>query len=86
MRLREVRAALHFVQATRGAADDDAARRFVTLVDELYDRGVKLVVSSASDMPEGLYRGERLGLEFRRAASRLHEMRGHAYLAKPHRP
>ena len=69
-----------------GAADDDAARRFVTLVDELYDRGVKLVVSSASDMPEGLYRGERLGLEFRRAASRLHEMRGHAYLAKPHRP
>jgi cell division protein ZapE len=69
-----------------GATDDDAARRFVTLVDELYDRGVKLAVSAASDAPEGLYRGERLALEFRRAASRLHEMQGRGYLAKPHRP
>ena len=69
-----------------GATDDDAARRFVTLVDELYDRGVKLAVSAASDAPEGLYRGERLAFEFRRAASRLHEMQGHGYLAKPHRP
>jgi cell division protein ZapE len=69
-----------------GATDDDAARRFVTLVDELYDRGVKLVVSAASDAPEGLYRGDRLAFEFRRAASRLHEMQGHGYLAKPHRP
>lgn len=68
------------------ASDDDAARRFVTLVDELYDRGVKLVVSADSDAPEGLYRGERLAFEFRRAASRLHEMQGRAYLAKPHRP
>jgi cell division protein ZapE len=67
------------------AADDDAARRFVTLVDELYDRGVKLVVSADADAPEGLYRGERLAFEFRRAASRLHEMQGRAYLAKPHR-
>ena len=69
-----------------GATDDDAARRFVTLVDELYDRGVKLAVSAASDAPEGLYRGERLAFEFQRAASRLHEMQGHGYLAKPHRP
>ena len=69
-----------------GATDDDAARRFVTLVDELYDRGVKLVMSAASDSPEGLYRGDRLAFEFRRAASRLHEMQGHGYLAKPHRP
>jgi cell division protein ZapE len=69
-----------------GATDDDAARRFVTLVDELYDRGVKLVVSAAYDDPEGLYRGDRLALEFRRAASRLHEMQGRKYLAKPHRP
>ena len=65
---------------------DDAARRFVTLVDELYDRGVKLVLSAAADAPESLYRGERLALEFRRTASRLHEMQGLAYLAKPHRP
>jgi cell division protein ZapE len=68
------------------ASDDDAARRFVTLVDELYDRAVKLVVAAATDAPDGLYRGERLALEFRRAASRLHEMQARAYLAKPHRP
>jgi cell division protein ZapE len=69
-----------------GADSDDAARRFVTLVDEFYDRGVKLFVSATSDAPEGLYRGERLAFEFRRAASRLHEMQGRRYLAKPHRP
>jgi cell division protein ZapE len=67
------------------ASDDDAARRFVTLVDELYDRGVKLVVSSDAGQPEGLYHGERLAFEFRRTASRLHEMQGLAYLARPHR-
>jgi cell division protein ZapE len=69
-----------------GPADDDAARRFVTLVDELYDRGVKLVISAAAGSPEALYRGERLAFEFRRTTSRLHEMQGRAYLARPHRP
>ncbi len=68
------------------ARADDAARRFVTLVDELYDRGVKLVVSAAADEPADLYRGERLAFDFRRAASRLHEMQGRDYLARPHRP
>ena len=67
------------------AASDDAARRFIALVDEFYDRGVKLFVSAAADSPEGLYRGERLAFDFRRAASRLHEMRGRNYLARPHR-
>jgi cell division protein ZapE len=68
------------------ARADDAARRFVTLVDEFYDRGVKLVLSAAADAPGELYRGERLAFEFRRAASRLHEMQGRDYLARPHRP
>lgn len=68
------------------AQSDDAARRFVTLVDEFYDRGVKLFISAAAASPEGLYRGERLAFEFRRAASRLHEMKTRKYLARPHRP
>ena len=67
------------------AERDDAARRFVALVDELYERGVKLVLS-AEAAPERLYRGARLAAEFRRTASRLVEMQTHPYLARPHRP
>jgi cell division protein ZapE len=68
------------------AAGDDSARRFITMVDEFYDRGVKLVLSAAAEQPDALYRGERLAFEFRRTASRLAEMRGRRYLARPHRP
>ena len=64
---------------------DNAARRLVSLVDEFYDRGVKLVVSAAA-LPTELYRGERLAFEFDRTASRLVEMQSHEYLARPHRP
>ena len=67
------------------AGRDDAARRFVALVDELYDRGVKLVLSAAAP-PDRLYRGTRLASAFRRTASRLVEMQTHEYLARPHRP
>lgn len=65
--------------------NDDAARRFVQLVDEFYDRNVNLIVSAA-DLPERLYRGYLLRLEFERAASRLQEMQSRDYLAQPHRP
>ena len=63
---------------------DDAARRFVTLVDEFYDRGVKLVLGAAAP-PTQLYVGERLARHFERTASRLIEMRSRDYLAREHR-
>ena len=68
---------------TLDALQDDAARRLISLVDEFYDRGVKLIVSAAA-APAGLYRGERLAFEFRRTASRLVEMQSEDYLARPH--
>lgn len=61
----------------------DAARRFINLIDELYDRNVKLVVSAA-EPAEGLYTGSRLVQPFKRTASRLREMQSHDYLARPH--
>jgi cell division protein ZapE len=70
---------------TFGHADEDSARRLIMLIDELYDRGVKIVVSAAA-APAALYRGERLHFEFERAASRLIEMQTQQYLAGQHRP
>lgn len=64
---------------------DDEARRFLTLVDEFYDRGVKLVVSAAA-APTGLYTGRELDFAFQRTASRLLEMQTRDYLAGAHRP
>jgi cell division protein ZapE len=64
---------------------ENAARRFIMLIDEFYDRSVNIVVSAAA-APESLYHGERLQLEFLRAASRLVEMQTQQYLAGQHRP
>ena len=67
------------------AQRENPARRFIALVDELYDRNVNLVVSAAAP-PAELYRGDRVKFEFERTISRLTEMQSEEYLAREHRP
>jgi cell division protein ZapE len=62
---------------------EDQARRFIALVDEFYDRRVKLIISAAASI-DTLYAGTRLTREFERTRSRLLEMQSQAYLAAPH--
>ncbi len=65
------------------ATMDDAARRFIELIDELYDRNVNLIASSTR-LPEQIYVGKRLAEPFKRTASRLVEMSSDDYLCRPH--
>jgi cell division protein ZapE len=67
------------------AGNEDAALRFVYLIDELYDRHVNLLLSAAAD-PLSLYRGTRVERQFERTSSRLIEMQSSEYLALEHRP
>ncbi len=62
---------------------ESEARRFIALVDEFYERHVKLVVSADATLHE-IYRGERLKFEFQRCLSRLQEMQSEDYLAREH--
>ncbi|AJE14154.1 MULTISPECIES: cell division protein ZapE [Stutzerimonas] len=66
-------------------AKDDMARRFINLVDEFYDRNVKLILSAEVELKD-LYAGGRLEFEFQRTLSRLLEMQSHEYLSRPHKP
>lgn len=68
-----------------GVSKDDMARRFINLVDEFYDRNVKLILSAEVELKE-LYTGGRLEFEFQRTLSRLLEMQSHEFLSRPHRP
>jgi len=62
----------------------DQIRRFMTLIDELYDCNVKVIISAEST-PDKLYQGSQLAFEYRRTASRLQEIQSRTYLAKSHK-
>jgi len=68
-----------------GPEKRNEAKRFISLIDTLYDANVKLVASAAAE-PEGLYLATdgTEAFEFARTISRLREMRSGEYLAKPH--
>ncbi|WP_414148019.1 cell division protein ZapE [Erwinia sp. BNK-24-b] len=64
---------------------EDQARRFLALVDEFYERHVKLVISAEATLYE-IYQGARLKFEYQRCVSRLQEMQSEEYLRLPHLP
>ncbi|AXQ14619.1 ATPase [Shewanella algae] len=64
---------------------DDIARRFLALVDEFYERHVKLIISAEVPL-EQIYTDGQLSFEFRRCRSRLIEMQSRDYLALEHLP
>lgn len=68
-----------------GQHNDDVARRFIAMVDEFYERHVKLIMSAEVAL-ESLYSEGMLNFEFRRCLSRLKEMQSHDYLASQHIP
>lgn len=64
-------------------AQDDQVRRFINMVDEFYDRNVKLIISAQVSIAQ-LYTGGKLTFEFERTQSRLLEMQSSDYLAEEH--
>ena len=63
--------------------NSDQARRFIHLIDALYEHGVKFLCSAAVPLPS-LYAGSDIGFEFERTISRLTEMQSQDYLARGH--
>ncbi|MEQ5322725.1 cell division protein ZapE [Providencia rettgeri] len=66
-----------------GVTDENPARRFLALIDEFYERKVKLVINAEVPM-ESLYQGQLLVFEYQRCLSRLQEMQSEEYLKIPH--
>jgi len=67
-----------------GAKNDDLARRFINLIDEFYDRGVKVIMSADASIAD-IYGKGNLEFEFQRTTSRMLEMQSHEYLAREHK-
>jgi cell division protein ZapE len=64
---------------------DDEARRFISLIDECYDRKVKIITSAAIEFPK-IYTGNKLIEKYKRTVSRLIEMQSKEYLKEAHKP
>ncbi len=62
---------------------DDAARRFINMIDIFYDSHVNLVVSAAAE-PQAIYLSDKLAFEFQRTSSRLKEMQSEEYITAEH--
>ncbi len=75
-----------FLSAVPQLSDQQSeqVRRFIMLVDVLYDRRVKLIIAAAVPLPD-LYKGALLAFEFERTRSRLIEMQSYEYLGYEHR-
>ncbi|WP_421870759.1 cell division protein ZapE [Motiliproteus sp.] len=67
-----------------GGDKDDQARRFINLIDEFYDCGVKLILSAEVPLAQ-IYGGGQLEFPFERTTSRLLEMQSHEYLSREHK-
>ncbi len=74
---------LNVIQLTTGT--EDQARRFLALIDEFYERQVKLIVTAQCDFLS-IYQGNQLAFEYQRCLSRLQEMQSEDYLHRPHLP
>ncbi|MFK7160964.1 cell division protein ZapE [Marinospirillum sp. MEB164] len=68
-----------------GREKDDQTRRFINLIDEFYDRQVKVIITAAVSIDQ-IYTGGNLAFEIARTQSRLLEMQSHEYLAREHKP
>ena len=67
-----------------GVKNDEMARRYINLIDEFYDRGVKVIMSADAPIHE-IYAGGSLEFAFQRTTSRMLEMQSHEYLAREHK-